>query len=154
MSESRKRRGGTGGRRSESRWRRWRLETASGWYIETRLNGASTLPDTDTDTETDRDTDNDKFYTTHFCRSLYRSLCRAVWTHHKDPSHWHATLMLWPVYHVSCSYRSQDLLFYLAIFFSELYGCRTFVIFTCRRDVVNNIHQSFHHKGGILIIRC
>ena len=37
-----------------------------------------TLPDTDTDTETDTDTDNDKFYTTHFCRSLYRSFCRAV----------------------------------------------------------------------------
>ena len=36
--------------------------------------GAFTLSDTDTDT----DTDNDKFYATHFCRCLYRSLCRAV----------------------------------------------------------------------------
>ena len=39
---------------------------------------AFTLPDNDTDTETDTYTDNDKFYTSHFCRSLFRSICRAV----------------------------------------------------------------------------
>ena len=46
--------------------------------VQDFVYGVFTLPDTDTDTETDNDTDNDKFYTTHFCRSLYQSLCRAV----------------------------------------------------------------------------
>ena len=68
------------------------------FWISSCSNGAFTLPDTDTNTDIKTNklqqfsmallcrcsvNTSIQFFTTHFCRCLYQSECRAVWTHHR-----------------------------------------------------------------------